>query len=193
MEEEASDTRWSVMNPTTRAFKPGHRVVERLPTRNTETQAGDPIGVKGRCWRCHSGRAQAHIRKVSCAAFDSVCQQCYVIGHYTSICKRGDKRNKERIYRDDMSDTYDQGELHEEEFDHPARPTMIKVSLPCKECSYMTDYLPRQTAKRSLHKHCLGHHCRDPDRQQQQPPTERIAGNVVQRNSEGRMFDHVKV
>ena len=79
MDEEAYNTRWSDMNPTTRAFKPGRRVVERLPTRNSETQAGDPIGVKGTCWKCnqegHNGRAQANIRKVSCAAFDSVCQQ----------------------------------------------------------------------------------------------------------------------
>ena len=185
MDEEAADARWSDTNTTTRAFNPGRsRVVERSPTCNSETQGGDPIGVKGRGWRCnqegHSGQAQAHIRKVSCAAFDSV-------------CKRGDKRNKVRIDKDDMSDTYNHRELHKEEFDHPARPTMIKKLLPCKECSYMTDYLPRQKAKRSLHKHCRGYHRGDPGRQQQQAPTERIAGDVVRRNSEGRMFDHVKV
>ena len=99
--------------------------MERSPTCNCETQA-DPVGVKGRCWRCnqegHSGRAQAHIRKVTCAAFNSVCQQCDVIGHYTSVCKRGDKRNKDRIDRDDMSNTYNYGGLHEEVFDRPARP-----------------------------------------------------------------------
>ena len=99
--------------------------MEKSPTCNCETQA-DPVGVKGRCWRCnqegHSGRAQAHIRKVTCAAFNSVCQQCDVIGHYTSVSKRGDKRNKDRIDRDDMSNTYNYGGLHEEVFDRPARP-----------------------------------------------------------------------
>ena len=63
--------------------------------------------------------------------------------------------------------------------------------LPCNECSYETDYLPRKMAKRSLHNHCRGYHQGDPDRKQQQVPTDRIAGDLVQRNSEGRMFDHV--
>ena len=55
----------------------------------------------------------------------------------------------------------------------------------------MTDYLPRKSAKRSLHNHCRGYHRGDPDIQQQQVPADRIAGDVVQRNSEGRMSDHV--
>ena len=49
------------MDPTTKAFEPGHRVVERSLTRKSEAQAGDSIRVKGRCWRCnqegHSGHA----------------------------------------------------------------------------------------------------------------------------------------
>ena len=78
----------------------GQRAEERSPSYKNEAQAGDPIKMKGKCWRCdlegHSGRAQAHIRKVSCAAFNSVCQQCDVIVHYTNVCKRGDKKNKSR-------------------------------------------------------------------------------------------------
>ena len=62
--------------------------------------------MKGRCWRCnqegHSGRSKAHIRKVSCAAFKSVCQQCNAIGHYTSVCKKGNRREQERA--DEASD-----------------------------------------------------------------------------------------
>ena len=37
----------SVPEIETIAFEPGRRVVERSPTRNSEAQAGDPIGVKG--------------------------------------------------------------------------------------------------------------------------------------------------
>ena len=55
----------------------------------------------------------------------------------------------------------------------------------------MTDYLPRKSAKRSLHNHCRGYHRGDPDIQQQQVPADRIARDVVQRNSEGRMSVHV--
>ena len=55
----------------------------------------------------------------------------------------------------------------------------------------MTDYLPRKSAKRSLHNHCRGYHRGDPDIQQQQVPADRIAGDVVQRNSEGRTSDPV--
>ena len=64
------------------------------------------------------------------------------------MSKRGDKRNKNRIDRDDMSNTYNHGGLHGEVVDRPARPTIIRVSLPCNECSYETDYLPRKMAKR---------------------------------------------
>ena len=88
------------MDTTPDEFEPGGGVVKMTPTRGSEAQAEIPLVAKGKCWRCnqegHSGRAQAHIRKVSCAAFNSVCQQCDVIGHFNSVSKRGDKKTKSR-------------------------------------------------------------------------------------------------
>ena len=80
---------------------------------NNKAHIGDPTIVEGKCWRGHPqgyhGRAQAHIRKELCAAFYSMCQQCGLIGHYTRVCKKGNrvcKRANDRIGRDDMWNMY---------------------------------------------------------------------------------------
>ena len=58
--------------------------------------------IQGRCWRCnqegHRGRAQAHIRKISCKAFNATYKKCNLVGHYTSVCKRGEKRTKDPTF-----------------------------------------------------------------------------------------------
>ena len=56
--------------------------------------------LQGRCCRFnqegHSGRAQAHVRKISCKAFNSTCKKCNQVEHYTSVCKKpGDKKTKD--------------------------------------------------------------------------------------------------
>ena len=84
------------MNPTAKAFEHRRKVMDMTLQSNNKAQIGDSTMVEGKCWRCHQeghhGRARAHIRKELCAAFYSVCQQCELIGHYTSLCKKGDKR-----------------------------------------------------------------------------------------------------
>ena len=84
---------------TTEAFEPGCGIVEMGPTGGSEAQAGVSLVAKGRCWRCnqegHSGRTKAQIRKKSSTAFNSICTKCNMVRHYTSMCKRLEKRTKD--------------------------------------------------------------------------------------------------
>jgi hypothetical protein len=48
--------------------------------------------VHGRCWRFnqdgHSGRAHAHVRRISCKTFNITCKKYNQVRHYTNICKK---------------------------------------------------------------------------------------------------------
>ena len=68
---------------------------------------------------------------------------------------------------------------------------MTEILLPCKECGYVTYYLPSKMVKKSLHSHCRECHHVDPERKEQRVLSDGIAGKARQRSSEGRMFDHV--
>ena len=97
--EEAFKLGWSGMDTTTDAFEPGGGAVEMTPTHGSEAQDEVLLVANGKCKRCnqegHIGRAQAHIRKKSCKAFTSTCQKCNLVGHFTSVCKRGGKKTKD--------------------------------------------------------------------------------------------------
>jgi hypothetical protein len=49
MDEFASVRSWSGVDPTAKAFEPGHRVVEMTPPGNNKDKVGASIEVKGRC------------------------------------------------------------------------------------------------------------------------------------------------
>jgi hypothetical protein len=81
--------------PWGRAYTLAFVEAREIGKRDVQMLGGGPssgqvnaVLVQGRCWKCkqegHSGRAQAHVRKISCKAFNS------------SVCKKaGDKKTKD--------------------------------------------------------------------------------------------------